>query len=59
GGINKGDHYSSPASEHAGLAQFCLADGSVKGLSENINDQVFANLGNIASGIPVGSFGAN
>ena len=59
GGINKGDHYSSPASEHAGLAQFCLADGSVKGLSENINDQVFANLGNIASGIPVGSFGSN
>ena len=59
GGINKGDHYTSPASDHAGLAQFCLADGSVRSLSENINDQVFANLGNIASGVPVGSFGAN
>jgi len=58
GGINKGDHYTSPASEHAGLAQFCLADGSVRSLSENINDQIFANLGNISSGIPVGKFGA-
>ena len=58
GGINKGDHYSSPASEHTGLAQFCLADGSVRSLNENIDAKLFENLGNISSGIPVGSFGA-
>lgn len=58
GGINKKDHYSSPASEHTGLAQFCLADGSVRSLNENINELVLANLGNIASGVPVGQFGA-
>lgn len=58
GGINKGDHYSSPASDHTGLAQFCLADGSVRSLNENINEQILANLGNIASGVPVGQFGA-
>ncbi|NQV28753.1 MAG: DUF1559 domain-containing protein [Rhodopirellula sp.] len=59
GGINKGEHYTAPASEHVGIAQFCLADGSVRSLSENINSVVFANLGNIASGIAVGQFGAN
>lgn len=58
GGINKGDHYSSPASEHTGQAQFCLADGSVRSLSENINEQILENLGNISSGISVGQFGA-
>lgn len=58
GGINKGDHYTAPASDHPGLAQFCLGDGSVRSLSENINDDVLANLGNIASGIPVGNFGS-
>jgi prepilin-type N-terminal cleavage/methylation domain-containing protein len=58
GGINKGDHYSSPASDHTGLAQFCLADGSVRSLNENINEQILENLGNISSGIAVGQFGA-
>lgn len=58
GGINKGDHYSAPASDHTGLAQFCLADGSVRSLNENINEQILENLGNIASGIAVGQFGA-
>ncbi|MFT5323355.1 MAG: prepilin-type N-terminal cleavage/methylation domain-containing protein [Planctomycetaceae bacterium] len=56
GGINKGDHYSSPASEHSGLAHFCLGDGSVRSLSQNINDGILANLGNISSGLAVGGF---
>ena len=59
GGINKGDHYSAPASDHTGLAQFCLADGSVRSLNENINELILANLGNISSGVAVGQFGAN
>jgi hypothetical protein len=59
GGINKGDHYSAPASDHPGLAQFCLADGSVRSLNENINELILANLGNISSGVAVGQFGAN
>jgi prepilin-type N-terminal cleavage/methylation domain-containing protein len=57
GGINKGDHYSSPGSDHAGIAQFCLADGSVRVLSENMDSLILANLGNISSGVPVGQFG--
>lgn len=59
GGINKGDHYSSPGSDHIGLAQFCLADGSVRQLGENIDAFILENLGNIASGIPVGQFAGN
>ena len=58
GGINKGDHYSAPGSDHTGVAQFCLADGSVRVLSENMDAFILENLGNIASGIPVGQFGS-
>ncbi|MGZ0169444.1 MAG: DUF1559 domain-containing protein [Planctomycetales bacterium] len=56
GGINKGEHYSAPASEHTGFAQFCLADGSVRSLGENINARVFENLGNISSGVALGKY---
>lgn len=56
GGINKNDHFSSPGSDHSGLAHFGLGDASVRSLSENIDALIFENLGNISSGIPVGQF---
>lgn len=45
--------FSSP---HTGGAQFLMADGAVKFLSENIVPQVFSNLGNREDGQIVGSF---
>lgn len=56
GGVNKGFHYDNPGSSHVGLAIFVMADGSVKSISQNINQTVFANLGNIANGVPVSDF---
>lgn len=58
GGINKGEYYGSPGSDHVGIAQFLLADGSVRVLNENTDATVLENLGNISSGIPVGEFGS-
>ena len=55
-GINKGVHYDNAGSSHPGLAQFVLADGSVRSISQNVNQTVFANLGNIANGIPVSDY---
>ncbi len=55
-GINKGFQFDEPGSEHEGLAHFCLADGSVRSISENIDLATFQNLGNIASRIPVSEF---
>ena len=55
-GINKGFQFDEPGSEHPGLAHFCLADGSVRSISENVDLPTFQNLGNIAYGIPVSGF---
>ncbi|HID23253.1 MAG TPA: DUF1559 domain-containing protein, partial [Planctomycetaceae bacterium] len=55
-GINKGVHFDNPGSDHAGIAHFCLADGSVRPIGENIDLTVFRNLGNMRNGIPVGEF---
>ena len=52
-GLNKGIHYESPGSSHPGIAQFVFVDGSVHAINQNVNQTVFANLGNIANGIPV------
>jgi len=52
-GPNKGTYISGSGSEHVGIAQFALADGSARAISENIDAIVFANLGNRANGIPV------
>ncbi|MCC9643923.1 DUF1559 domain-containing protein [Rhodopirellula sp. JC740] len=38
------------ASEHRGGAQFCFADGAIRFLSESIDPDVFAHLGNRADG---------
>jgi prepilin-type N-terminal cleavage/methylation domain-containing protein len=56
GGVNKGFHYDNPGSSHAGGALFLMADGSVKLINQNINLITFANLGNIANGVPVSDF---
>lgn len=48
-GINS-DHFEEPGSSHRGGANFGLADGSVKFLSQNINIFVLSALGSIGSG---------
>ena len=48
-GIN-GKHFEAPGSSHKLGANFCLADGSVKFLSENINIFILTALGSMASG---------
>jgi len=56
GGVNKGFHYDTPGSSHSGGALFLLADGSVKMINQSVNQIVFANLGNIANGVPVSDY---
>ncbi len=41
------------SSEHHGTINFCLADGSVRGLSESIDNQVFIRLAAMQDGEPV------
>lgn len=50
-GIN-GDHFEEPGSDHEGGAQFGLADGSVRFLSENMDRGVFKAVGSIAGDGP-------
>lgn len=52
-GINKNIHFDGAASEHVGLAQFLLADGSVKPVSENVSIVILEYLSAMADGIPV------
>ncbi len=52
-GPNKGLGIAGSGSAHAGIANYGFADGSVRPLSQNINGFLFANLGNMANGIPV------
>ena len=55
-GINKGVHFDNPGSDHQGGAHFCLADGSVRFIGENIDLTVIRNLGNMRNNIPVPEF---
>ncbi len=55
-GINKGVHYDNPGSDHQGIAQFLFADGSARPISENIDLQLFRNLGNMQNTLPVSEF---
>lgn len=56
-GPNKGLHYDNAGSNHTGGANFVLADGSVKYVSQSIDSTVFANLGNMNNNVPVPGFG--
>ena len=49
GGLNN-DFFESPGSEHTGGAHFCMADGAVRFINENINTELFMFLGTIADG---------
>jgi prepilin-type N-terminal cleavage/methylation domain-containing protein/prepilin-type processing-associated H-X9-DG protein len=43
-------------SHHPGGAMFCLADGSVRFISENVSMSTYCNLHSIADGNPIGDF---
>ncbi|MBW3543429.1 MAG: DUF1559 domain-containing protein [Planctomycetes bacterium] len=51
-GLN-GQEYNFFSSEHQGVVHFCLGDGSVKAISENINLTVFNRLAMMRDGDPV------
>ncbi len=49
GGINNG-MFESPGSEHPGGANVGLADGSIRFVSENIDNRLFQDLGSLSGG---------
>ena len=49
-------HFDDFSSNHTGGAQFCLGDGSVHFISENIDSGVYKALATIQSGEIVGEF---
>lgn len=54
-GIN-GDQREAAGSEHVGGAHFCLVDGSVRFLSENMDLKLYSSLGTIGEGENPGDF---
>ncbi len=48
-----GLHYDEADSSHNQIVQVCLADGSVKIISNNIDLRTWQNLGNMAQGAPL------
>ncbi len=44
------------SSEHAGIVQFAMADGTVRSINLSIDDEVYWRLGSMADGQPVGEF---
>ena len=48
-----GDHFDEADSVHDQVVHVLLADGSVQGISFNIDQQTWRNLGNMAQGSPV------
>lgn len=53
-GPNAKIHYDNSGSKHSnGAVNFGLVDGSVRGISQNINLSIFQNIGNMRRKIPV------
>jgi hypothetical protein len=48
-----GLHFDEADSEHTGLVQVCMADGTVHTISVNIDLRTWENLGNMAQGSPI------
>ena len=46
-------HFDAADSMHIGIVQVGLADGTVHGVSVNIDLQTWRNMGNMANGVPV------
>jgi prepilin-type N-terminal cleavage/methylation domain-containing protein/prepilin-type processing-associated H-X9-DG protein len=53
---NNALNYGGFSSRHAGGAQFCLGDGSVRMISENINGATYQAIGTVAGGESNGDF---
>jgi hypothetical protein len=51
-----GQHFDEADSEHSGMVQVCMADGSSRAISVNIDLRTWENLGNMAQGSPVENF---
>lgn len=49
-------HFDDFSSHHVGGAQFCLGDGSVRFISENMNSSLYQSLATIQGGEIVGEF---
>ncbi|MEP3479130.1 MAG: DUF1559 domain-containing protein [Fuerstiella sp.] len=49
-------HFDDMSSNHVGGAQFCLGDGSVRFVSENIDDGLYKSLSTIQNGEVTGEF---
>jgi hypothetical protein len=49
-------HFDDFSSHHTGGSQFCLGDGSVTFISENIDHGLYQSLATISGGEVVGEF---
>ena len=49
--MNNG-YFASPGSAHKGMANFGLADGSVRAINNSVNGNVFSLMGSMADGLP-------
>ena len=52
-GLSNDSHGWQFSSYHPGVVQFCLADGSVRGVSLTIDKKAFWYMGGLSDGIPV------